>query len=216
MAIIAIAGEKGGTGKSVVATNLAAMRAIAGRDVLLVDTDTQGSSSGWQAVRQENASLPKVNCIQKFGKSLAAEVRDLATRYDDIIIDSGGRDSVEMRSALLVAQQVLMPFQPAQFDLWTLDKMHKMLEDVAAFNTEIRALAVVNQAETNSTSTDYQDALELIADYPGIELHDYPIRKRIAFKRATSFGMGVVEFDTNKDSKAAFEMAKLYKAVFPD
>lgn len=227
MAIIAIAGEKGGTGKSVVATNLAAMRAIAGRDVLLVDADTQGSSSGWQAVRQENTALPKVNCVQKFGKSLAAEVRDLATRYDDVLIDSGGRDSLEMRGALLVAQQVLMPFQPAQFDLWTLEKMHSMLEDVAAFNTDIRALAVINQAETNSSTTDYQDALEMMADYPGLELFEHPIRKRIAFKRATAQGMAVVEFEKPPKQSSGFplemvrdkasrEMMLLYKKVFSE
>ena len=45
--IVLIGGEKGGTGKTTIATNLAALRAMAGRDVLLVDTDPQGSASYW-------------------------------------------------------------------------------------------------------------------------------------------------------------------------
>lgn len=207
-------GEKGGTGKSILATNLAAMRARAGRDVLLVDTDPQGSSSGWQAIRIGNAELPKVSCVQKFGKTVSSEVRDLAGRFQDIVIDAGGRDSVEMRSALLVAQLAVLPFQPAQFDLWTVEKMHELLDQAAAFNEQIRALAVVNQAETNHSVTDYLDAKELIADFEGIELLEAPVRKRVAFKRAAAMGMGVVEYDKDPQSKASLEITQLYNAVF--
>lgn len=214
MTIVAIVGEKGGTGKSVIATNIAAMRAAAGRDVLLVDTDTQGSASGWQAVRTSNASLSKVHCISKFGKTVSAEVRDLAQRYDDVIVDAGGRDSVEMRAALLVAEVAVLPFQPSQFDLWTVQKMHELLEQGAAFNTSLRALAVINQAETNIHISDYRDATDLIADCPGIDLLTQPIRKRVAFKRATAVGMSVQEFDKDPNSKAVWEIKKLYDAIF--
>lgn len=214
MSIVVLTGEKGGTGKSILATNLAAMRAAAGRDVLLIDTDTQGSASGWQAMRTSHQTLARVHCVQKFGKTLSDEVRDLSNRYQDIIIDSGGRDSIEMRASLLVANVAVLPFQPAQFDLWTVAKVHALLEQVAAFNTGIRALAVVNQAETNHSMTDYLDAKELIAEYQGIELLEYPIRKRVAFKRAAALGMSVVEYDKDPNSKAVKELTQLYHAVF--
>ncbi len=51
--IVLVGGEKGGTGKTTLAINLAALRAIRGRDVLLVDTDPQGSASGWVLTRDE-------------------------------------------------------------------------------------------------------------------------------------------------------------------
>jgi len=95
--IILIGGEKGGTGKTTIATNLAAMRALAGRDVLLIDTDPQGSANYWAQSRDELEITPRVSCVQKFGKGLPAEVKDLAKRYQDIIIDAGGRDSVELQ-----------------------------------------------------------------------------------------------------------------------
>lgn len=212
--IVVFTGEKGGTGKSSLATNLAAMRAAAGRDILLIDTDTQGSASGWQAMRTSNPALARVHCVQKFGKTLSDEVRDLSKRYQDIIIDSGGRDSIEMRASLLVANVAVLPFQPAQFDLWTVAKVHTLLEQVSAFNVGIRALAVVNQAETNHSMTDYQDAKELIAEYQGIELLEHPIRKRVAFKRAAAAGMSVVEYDKDPQSKAVKEMKQLYHAIF--
>ena len=98
MSIILIGGEKGGTGKTTLAVNLAARRALQGRDVLVIDTDIQASASYWAQTRDETAVTPRVACIQKFGKGLQTEVRDLATRYQDLVIDAGGRDSVELRS----------------------------------------------------------------------------------------------------------------------
>ena len=73
--VILIGGEKGGTGKTTIATNLAALRALAWHDVLLVDTDSQGSASYWASSRDEAGIKPRVACIQKFGKGLQGEVR---------------------------------------------------------------------------------------------------------------------------------------------
>ena len=72
--IVLIGGEKGGTGKTTIATNLAAMRALAGRDVLLIDTDPQGSANYWAQSRDEEGITPRVACIQKFGKQVLAMI----------------------------------------------------------------------------------------------------------------------------------------------
>ncbi len=111
--IILIGGEKGGTGKTTIATNLAAKRAMENRDVLLIDTDAQGSANYWAQSRDDSEAKPhRVACIQKFGKGLQAEVQDLAKRYQDIIIDAGGRDSVELRAGLVVSNKAYIPIQP--------------------------------------------------------------------------------------------------------
>ena len=104
MSIILVGGEKGGTGKTTIATNLAAMRAAAGRDVLLVDSDTQGSSSIWSQVRAEGGDQARLTCVSLHGRGIAAEIRQLAERFEDIIIDAGGRDSIELRQAMLAAE----------------------------------------------------------------------------------------------------------------
>src|SRR5258708_2604751 len=118
--IILIGGEKGGTGKTTLSTNLAAYMVKNELDVLLIDTDKQGSASAWCAVRDENTEVLRVPCMQKFGNSLIKEIKDLSTRYTNIIIDAGGRDSVELRAAMTIADKMYIPIQASQFDVWTI------------------------------------------------------------------------------------------------
>jgi len=211
--IILIGGEKGGTGKTTLATNLAAMRALAGRDVLLLDTDPQGSANYWTQTRDEENITPRVACIQKFGKGLPKEVQDLATRYQDIIIDAGGRDSVELRSALVVAEKAYIPIQPSQFDIWTLNQMDELVEAAKGFNPEIRAFVVISRSSTNPSVHESDDTEKLLDDFDHLGLAKGLIRDRIAYRKAAKEGQAVVELKP-KDQKAVSEMETLYQEVF--
>src|SRR5687767_1022618 len=106
--IVLVGGEKGGTGKSTLASNLAVWLARAGRDVLLLDADRQGTSAAWAAERSQRPELASVHCVQRYGNLFPA-VRDLRTRYQEIVIDAGGRDSEELRSAMAVADTLYAP-----------------------------------------------------------------------------------------------------------
>ncbi|HEY7493746.1 MAG TPA: ParA family protein [Candidatus Tectomicrobia bacterium] len=76
--IIVVCAEQGGVGKTTLAVHLVAQRALAGHDVLLVDTALQVSVSLWAQKRHEAIIQPRVACVQQFGQGLQAEVRDLA------------------------------------------------------------------------------------------------------------------------------------------
>lgn len=210
--MILVDGEKGGTGKTTLAVNLAAMRASKGRDVLLVDTDPQGSASFWAQVRGENEDLARVACVQKFGRGLAAELKDLEKRYQDVIVDAGGRDSIELRSALVTVEAALLPVQASQFDLWTLERLAELVETARSFNPGLRAMTLITRATTHSTSTDTDDARELLEEYPALTPCRGIIRDRVAFRRASAAGQGVVEYAA--DEKATFEMERVHKEVF--
>lgn len=210
--IITVCGEKGGTGKTTIATNLAAMRAASGRDVLLIDTDPQGSASAWALTRGEANIVPRVATIQKFGKGLREEVADLSTRYEDIFIDAGGRDSVEMRVALSKSDVAVLPLQASAFDVWTLPRMAELISTVESMNERLRVLAVITRALNHASNTDVGDAREMLKDFPMLPQAVAVIRDRIAFKRAGGMGLSVVE--QNIDEKAIFEISQLYKEVF--
>ncbi|MBT3722819.1 MAG: AAA family ATPase [Gammaproteobacteria bacterium] len=211
--IILIGGEKGGTGKTTIATNLAAMRALAGRDVLLIDTDPQGSANYWTQSRDEENITPRVACVQKFGKGLPKEVQDLAHRYQDIIIDAGGRDSVELRSALVITERLFVPIQPSQFDIWTLNQMEELVETAKAFNPDLLAKVIISRSSSNPSVHESDDTGKLLDDFDNLDLADITIRDRIAYRKAAKDGLAVIELKP-KDPKAIREMEALYEEVF--
>jgi chromosome partitioning protein len=212
--IVLVGGEKGGTGKTTIATNLAAKRALAGRDVLLLDTDPQGSANYWAQSRDESEAKPRrVACLQKFGKGLQAEVHDLARRYEDIVIDAGGRDSIELRAALVVSNKAYIPIQPSQFDIWTLDRMDELVSSAHGFNPDLKAWVFISRVSTNPSVHESQDAQEILADFSNLTLSGVAIRDRIAYRKAARDGLCVDELKP-KDIKASEEMEALYVEVF--
>ena len=211
--IILIGGEKGGTGKTTLATNLATLHASKGKDVLLVDTDKQGSSSNWAESRDEENHTPRITCIQKFGKNLAKDIKDLESRYEDIFIDAGGRDSVELRSSLIIADCIYIPVQASQFDVWTLENMEELITQSQIINPSIRAYTVLNRASTNPNVKETQEAKEFIQDYEHINFSGVIIRDRISFRKASGEGLAVTELKP-KDEKSIDEVEALYNHIF--
>ena len=213
--IVLIGGEKGGTGKTTIATNLAAVRALTGSDVLLVDTDPQGSASYWTTSRAENDIKPRVACIQKFGKGLQQELQDLANRYQDIIVDAGGRDSVELRAAMLVAHKTYVPIQASQFDIWTLTQMNDLIVTAQGFNPNLRAWVVINRGSNNPSVKEIAEAVEIMGDFEHLGVATSIVRDRIAYRKAVRDGLSVVEMKPS-DAKASREMNAFYVEVFND
>lgn len=214
MGIILFGGEKGGTGKTTLATNTAAMLALEGKDVLLLDTDRQGTASFWAVVREESETEPRISCVQKFGKGLASQVRDLAGRYDEIIIDAGGRDSMELRYGLGVCDRAYIPLQPFQFDIWTLRQMNDLAEMASGINEGLQAFVVLNRVSTNPAVREDREAKEFIEreDFTHLSVVEAILKDRIAFRKSARDGLSVVEW--KQDKKAVAEMNQLYHEVY--
>jgi len=211
--ITLIGGEKGGTGKTTLAVNLACLAAADGADLVFVDTDPQRSAALFFTQRHESGQEPRIPCVEKRGKTLGRELQDLNKRYDLVIVDAGGRDSMELRYAVAVADEVYTPIQPAQADLWTLDKMSELLDQAWAFNPDLKAYVILNRCSTNVRVTDPQEARAFLGEFAeyfsplGTEIKD-----RVAYRRIFGLGSSVVEYDA-KDA-AAREMQALYREIF--
>lgn len=213
--IILIGGEKGGAGKTTITTNLAAMRTKNSENLLLIDTDRQLTASYWCSLREDNQVQPRVSSVQKFDKSVRTEIVALKTKYEDIIVDAGGRDSPELRGTLLVAQKAIFPLRPSQFDLWTLGRMNTLVETAKEFNQELKAFIVINQALPNPAVKEVEEARELIQEFNHLTLLKTHICERIAFRRAAIQGMSVTEYKP-EDNKAIEEITSLYEEIFDE
>lgn len=211
--IILLGGEKGGPGKTTIAINLAAMRTKASKDLLLIDTDKQPTASYWCSLREDNELEPRVASIQKFDKAVRSETLALKDKYEDIIIDAGGRDSSELRSALLVADKAIFPLRPSQFDLWTLGRMSTLVETAKEFNENLQAYIVINQASPNPAVKEVAEAKELIQEFPALMLLKTHLCERIAYRRSAINGAAVVEYKP-EDNKAVEEIVNLYEEIF--
>ncbi|GGY03938.1 AAA family ATPase [Paludibacterium paludis] len=211
MSIILMGVEKGGCGKSTMATNMAVVLAQRGLDVMLLDADPQGSASNWVARRNSRGQdLPVVNCVQKTGEVFAT-LRDLANRYDVVIADAGGRDSKELRSAMVAADVLLMPLQASIADLETMDRMAKVIELAKAMNTTLQVQGFVSRGSTNITGRETQEARAFLGDCDGVNVLDTVIRDRKIYRDALLEGLGVTEMN---NSKARAEVQLLVDEVW--
>ena len=208
--IVLLGNSKGGVGKSTLAINLAVHQASEGLDVAIVDTDRQGSVAAWSAVRDEEGITPRIPCVQVFGK-VHRELEDLEQRYGFLIVDAGGRDSAELRTAMGIADILLMPLQPSQADVWATEDVVQVLEQARSFNPDIRAMAVLNRCPTHPLVRETRESRSYL-EAAGIELADVVIRDRISFRRSFGEGRGVCELQP-LDQKSMLELRALWKEV---
>lgn len=197
--ILLIGAEKGGVGKSTIATNLAAHLAHEGVDVVLVDTDTQTTAARWVERRTAAGHLPAVQCLQKTG-DVSSALRDLEKRYQVVIVDAGGRQSRELRTAVAVASLLLTPIRASQADLETLPVMQELISLARGFNPSLQAYAVLSMAPSNPVIREVADAKELLADFDQLKLAATVIRDRKVYRDAMLEGKGVVELGNGQAS----------------
>ncbi len=211
--ILVAGGTKGGSGKTLLASNLTVLRAVAGSDTLLIDADEQASAMDFTRQRQRRLhGEPGYTAIQTREADVAVQVRRMAEKYEDIVIDVGGRDTASQRAALAVADVLLIPFAPTSVDLWTVDTVVRLLKDARAFNRHLHAYAIINKAFPRGS--DNTDAADMLREYAEHWTYlDTPIGTRKAFSNAFGGGYAVTEYQP-RDAKAIAEMRALYRHLF--
>jgi cellulose biosynthesis protein BcsQ len=87
----------------------------AGRDVWLIDGDRQGTAQMAISLRAEAGHTPGIACASyPDGQMVRAQVKQQAAKFDNVVIDAGGRDSSALRTALVLSDVLLVPFSAPQ------------------------------------------------------------------------------------------------------
>ena len=224
--IIAVGHEKGGVGKSVIACNLAVMRAKQGRDVLLVDADYKPSSSLFAMVRSDSKNPLEISCVKITGKGILQELKRLRNRYDDIIVDCGGRDDQTLRAAMMSCDLLLMPVSPGPFDYWSTEQgMADKINEALAMRDDIRPVLFVNRGDTNPMVKETFEAKKALKEVmaeiaPEVVVLDQVVCSRAVFYKGISAGMAAFEYlaTIEKPQKGytngIAEISEIYKEVF--
>jgi chromosome partitioning protein len=212
--IIVAGGIKGGSGKTTVATNLAVIRAAQGHEVVLIDADDQETSYDFTQLRAERMNgNPGYLCTKQSGMGVRTASVQFAEKYDTVIIDTGGRDTASQRAALSVAHLLLVPFVPRSFDVWTVERVIRLISEVKPINPSLQAIAFLNRTDPRGqfpvlSAEALKEANSALLEFSGLM-----IGNRIAFGTAAAEGRAITEVKPC-DAKATDEMLALSRYAF--
>lgn len=209
--VITIGNQKGGVGKTTIATNLAVLSAMRKRQTLLIDADIQGSSMDFRSLRKE--LLAPVHAVQIVKPTIHNDIATF-TNFENIFIDAGGRDSDTFRSAVMACDLLLIPLTPSPYDIWSSEETFKVLRQARIYKS-IKAAVVLNQLIKNTNiSRDVRQALGDIAKEYELDICKTLLYSRVAYKESVSEGKAVCE--SMPQSKADKEIQNLYQEVVND
>ena len=210
--IIAVANQKGGSGKTTVSMQMAGAIARRGSKVLVVDADPQGTATRWAASAEDEHPFPaSVIGLSAASAKVHREVKKFIDDYDYIVIDCPpAADSPVPQSALLIADLVLVPIIPSPLDMWAAVGIRQVIANVSDLNEGLKARLVLNQCQPNTTLA--QETLEVLPEF-GIELAKAQLRHRQVYRQSAVFGQTVHDFG-GKASSAIKEVENLITEVF--
>ena len=203
--ITIVGGNKGGSGKSTKATNIAVGLALRGKDVCLVNSDLQRTSARWHAEREAENILPVITLVEKFD-NITATLRALDTKYDHVIVDVAGRNSREFITGGVVADVIIAPLQCSQPDLDTLMELQQQVEAMRDLNPELKVFLLQSMATTNPVlrGNERKEFLEYADEFPTIQTLKTVVCFRKAYRDCMSNGLSVLE-SSNEAAKAEIE-----------
>ena len=204
MPVISILNQKGGSGKTTIAINLAHCLMLDGYKVLLVDSDPQGSARDWNE-ENEGCILPVVGLDRE---TLPKDLAAIGSGYDWIVIDGAPQIAKLATAAVKVANLVLIPCQPSPYDIWAasdLVDIVKARQDVT--DGKPKAAFIISRAIKNTKLGN--EITEALISYE-IPILKNGTTQRVAYPTTASEGKTVF---TEQGSQAALEIESIKNEI---
>ena len=206
MPVISFLNQKGGSGKTTLATNFAACVAQRGQSVLYIDADPQGSALDWSAARTEKAPFPVVGLPKD---TIHREIGTLAAPYNWVVIDGPPSRANIAKSAIAASDIVIIPVQPSPYDVWAARDIIDLIIEVRVLKADRKALFAVNRKIAGTAIG--RDVNKALASYDTIPVLSATISQRVGFAESAAQGKTVLE--THPDSPAAKEICNLVAEI---
>ncbi len=195
MKVIAVLNQKGGSGKTTIATHLARALQLAGADVLLVDSDPQGSARDWAAVREDHP-LAVVGIDRP---TIDRDLKQIA-RKDFVVIDGAPQAADLAVSAIKAADFVLIPVQPSPYDIWAAaDLVDLVKQRIEVTDGRLQAAFVVSRAIKGTRIG--AEVTEALAGY-GLPVLEARVTQRVSYPGTAAAGLTVMESEPDGDAAA--------------
>lgn len=204
MQVIAVLNQKGGAGKTTIATHLARVLQLGGADVLLVDSDPQGSARDWAAVR-EDQPVPVVGIDRP---TIERDLKSIA-RKDFVVIDGAPQAANLAVSAIKASNFILIPVQPSPYDIWaTADLVELVKQRIEVTDGKLQAAFVVSRAIKGTKIG--AEITEALSGY-GLPVLNSRITQRVSYPSTAATGTTVC--DAEPGGEAAREMMALANEI---
>lgn len=191
MKIIAVLNEKGGTGKTTLAINLATALHRRGQRVVLVDADPQGSARDWRAASPENADLPPVVALDR--PQLLSSISTLAA--DIVVIDTPAKAEAMTAGVVRVAHVALVVIQPSGVDIWASAAAVKLIQQKIDVGGQIDGAFVLNRVSAVSKLS--KEVISGAWNAYGLDQMTATIGNRVSFAQSMTDGLSVYDLADN-------------------
>ncbi len=190
--IIALLQQKGGVGKTTLATHLAGELAGPQSNVLVVDADPQGSALDWTQKRTLLGLPRRFGTVGLARETLHQEVPEIARHAQHVIIDGPPRVTALARSAILAADLVIVPVQPSPYDVWASNEIVSLITEAKLYKPALKAAFVVNRRIVGTVIG--REVRAALAEYP-IRALSTVISQRVVFAESAASGQLANEID---------------------
>jgi len=212
--VITIGAEKGGVAKTRLATHIAALAAAEDVDVVLLDTDKQGSASSWSRIRNEEGILPSIPVLT-LPSSPARELANLAAKFTLVVVDIGAQNYRTMLECALLSDLVLVPCGADQQEVESTLKVFETLKDMGPRHEKgyIPAHVVLTRVSTVEMAKATSELRTYLAS-ENIPVFNSQIAQRASWLATGKSGRAVHELKgKDRSQKAVDEMQKVYQEI---